>query len=209
MTRRAGGFLVGADQREVGRLVIELSPLPGFGGVTVRAARPHRALVDVIVAVTVHAVARCIAARLVGGVAGRAVEPAVRALQDEIRAVVGERFGVEAADVGIATAVVRVAAPTRARALSTDAAVQTGASGEVEPDRLVADEAQVVLGPGVERTVAVPAVGFEIGVGVDQGTRHEEALQTGRPAVTRHQGEGEAEGEDAPPRDPRRPSDPM
>ena len=96
--------------------------------------------------------------------------------QLEVGDVVVEQLGIEEHDVGVASLVVGVAAPALRGADLVAAAVKPAVSFQIGGHRLVAAQAQRVLGVSRERRMTVVAGGLQLGVRLGQRPRIDQPL---------------------------------
>jgi hypothetical protein len=181
----AGDVAVRTDQIEVRRRVVErhLTPRP-FRSVAGRAVLTEALPVWLVVAVAADAGRWRVAELLVRSVAGDAADRRVPSPQRKIGSTVIETVTVEAHDVGVATDVLGVTRAARLRGrVAVEEAVQTASLAEVGLHCSVTVETQHVLLSRDERTVALPAIVFEVGVTLDDGPGHHESLEAGGPGV--------------------------
>lgn len=165
---------MGAAQWKVRAVVVERSATPARGIVTARSVAAELAVVCVLVATI--ALAHGLVERRVVHVAALAGNAPVCAGQGKVREIVGEQRTVETDDVGIASLMVGVTAHAAKYVNSGLSAVKARTRRNIGGNALVAVGAQPALRLPVESDVAIAAVRFQIGVALDQISRHEQPL---------------------------------
>ena len=179
MAVEAGRFLVFADQRIAGGVVVESHLLPVVGSVTITALRTECPGVRVVVLVAGKAVARRFPAPLVGLVTVVAIVVGVFAEQREVGEFVIEGLRIEADDIRVATLMVGVTGGARSLAGPTILAVEAKLPIDVVRDLFVTVEAQCTLLAAFKPQVAVGAFLFVLGVRFDDLARHDQGFDLG------------------------------
>jgi len=171
---------VTAGQRKLGLgVIVALDFAPAVGVVAGRALAPEPPAVGFVLAVAVHARGGCLAEFFLLLVATVALRERVLALQLEIGESVIECGRVEPHDIGIAALMIGVTMPAFVGRNVGPHSVQTAFGLDVRCDFLVAGSAQIVLGLGRKRGMAVGATLLEFGMRLDQLAGHDELLEGG------------------------------
>ncbi len=180
VTERAIRFGVASRERELGRVVIESHLHPVVSGMAIAARPAERALVSIVLAMTVDACARRVAVRFSGRMALAAGRRGVRALERQVRAAMIEPFWDERRDARIRPLVLGVARSALRRRLRRKVPVEAQRSLDVGGDCLVTHETQLALGASIEALVARPALACFALVGANQRAGRDQPLYIDR-----------------------------
>lgn len=172
----AGGFPMAAEQREPGRVVIEIDVPPIDRGMAVATLLPHEALVCVVVAVTSDAVPGGVAlfrsrrmAILTGGLEMSAEQRKIREGMVEGIAVEYDDFRVAPFVFGVtvgAGVVSRIAVPP----------VKTGGLCYVTRNVFMTGRTEIALAPAIKGSVTGAALRLDVCVRFHNGSGHYQGL---------------------------------
>lgn len=182
MARRAGDLLVRCHQRKPRLVVIErLRLFPARGAMARLAGLAEPPLVAIVAAMAIDAAGRRVTKFLVRLVTAGARCACMSALEDKVGQRVIERLAIQTDDVEVPALVVRVAVSAGLPQSLWMLAVETALGRAIRPDRLVTVEAEVGLRLFAEGLVARVAGCLELGMSLDQRSRHDQALEQGLP----------------------------
>jgi len=173
------GFRMFADQREAGRVVIELDVGPGYGAMTVAAFRPHGVAMNIVGLVAGETLRRRIAVLSVFFVALRALGFAVLAQELEVGEIVVERAFIEMDDIGIPAFMVCMTARTAVIARIAEQSVKPRPIAYVGRDIFMTFEAERTLLCALELGVTCTAVFLVFAMTFNNTARHDQGLNLG------------------------------
>ena len=176
---RAQNLVMGAPEREVGGVVIKLPLAPTGRAVTISALLTEFTLVYILLAVTVDALARCLAPGLAFRVTGDALGTAMGTVEDEVCLVVIEQFSIEQHNIGVTPLVIGMADATGGITYLRGTSVISRAGLYISGDLVVAVKTEIGLSRLAETLMATGAFVFILGVPLDHLARHQQCLDVG------------------------------
>jgi len=182
-------------QRKPGTRVVKSPALPSVGVMAVFTVYAEFASMHVILAVTGNAGLQRVTMLAPADMAVAAFHVAMQSQQHEVSQRVIEAQRIKPDDVGLAALVVGVTVIAGTPAI--EPSVIAAAGGDISLDVLVTSKAQLCLSGLVERHVAFAATSLDIGMTLDNLSRHHQRLQAARGGGIRKRYEQQA-GDAAP-----------
>lgn len=180
-------FLMAAEQRELGLVVIEAGIEPCCRVVTIATLVSQPIAVQIIFPMTAHARGFGFAKRRAFIVTTAAWQPGVQPPQDKVRISVNKQVHVQSHNLRIASPVIAVTGGTARGRRPFIAAVKAFATLDVGRYFLMTFEATGILYFGTIACVASATLLFRVGVISDQWPRHNEFFDARSMSRRRHQ----------------------
>jgi len=177
VAHRAPHGSMAALQREACRGVVEATGAPARLAVTLRTIRSHATLVAIVLLMTGEALGRCIAERAIGSMTCVTRKGRVSALQGMVGELVLESLAIELHELCVSSAMLGVAGSAGGACRSGVKSVKSAVLGNVFCDLFVALRAELGFRSLTEGLVTLRAIGFVLGVGLCERSRHDELLE--------------------------------